>query len=159
MVEYQLDLRQILGPSQALKDFSNLKGNQFGAGAESIFITKLVNQRDTQNHCVANIRYNCRFGEHPPKLSLIGKKGVHLLHTSKKSILPLVFQAALTLEPGDTMIAKQLQMLQKRQRKARGDCSELIDQNEEVEFKNDPIYLYDREGTREGEAGGDTILS
>ena len=72
----------------------------------------------------------------------------------------MVFQAALTLEPGDTMIAKQLQMLQKRQRKARGDCSELIDQNEEVELKTDvdPTYLYDREGTREGEVGGDTFF-
>lgn len=62
--------------------------------------------------------------------------------------MPLVCQAALTLEPGDTTIAKQLQMLQKRQRKARGDCSELIDQNDVVGLKKDldTTYFYDIRG-------------
>lgn len=71
--------------------------------------------------------------------------------------MPLVFQAALTLEPGDTTIAKQLQMLQKRQRKARGDCSELIDQNDVVGLKKDfdTTYFYD---IREGEVGGAICL-
>lgn len=76
--------------------------------------------------------------------------------TPQITIVPLVFQAALTLEPGDTTIAKQLQMLQKRQRKARGDCSELIDQNDVVGLKKDvdTTYFYD---IREGEVGGDAI--
>ena len=78
------------------------------------------------------------------------------MHPCFSTIVPLVFQAALTLEPGDTTIAKQLQMLQKRQRKARGDCSELIDQNDVVGWKKefDTTYFYD---IREGQIGRDAI--